>query len=660
MPSARPSQRRTKPLLWVMSVIALPIASFAASGNAWAVDGVNAVKPQTARTAAAAAVKRYSAAQFLATTSMRGASFSADEQRIMFSSNESGILNAYSIPVAGGKAEALTKSTTDTTFAVAYFPDDDRILYTRDNGGDENNHVYVRERDGTERDLTPGQKLKANFFGWRRDGSAFYITSNERDPKFFDIYKVDTKTYARTMLFKNEQGMSPATISDDEQWIALNKVNVRNDSDIFVFNVAKSNMQNITPHQGTISYSAQTFDPASTKLFLLSDEGSEFKQLRTYDLASGKFSDHERAKWDIVYTYFSRDRRYRVTGINEDASTVIRVVEVGNDGKETPVALPKLPGGEIRGVTFSKNSARMAFYLNGDRSPSNLFVYDFKTKQAKQLTQALSKDINPNHLVDAQVIRFKSFDGMVIPAIYYKPKSASATNKVPAIVLVHGGPGGQATRGYYAQVQHLVNHGYAVLDINNRGSSGFGKSFYAADDKKHGREPLWDCIEAKTWLAAQGHVDIERIGIMGGSYGGYMTAAALAFRPEAFKVGVNIFGVTNWIRTLESIPPYWEAQRKALYEEIGDPVKDREFLMATSPLFHAKEIRHPMIVIQGANDPRVIKAESDDIVEAVKKNGVPVEYVVFADEGHGFSKKKNTLEAYERILAFLDKYLKKS
>jgi len=147
---------------------------------------------------------------------------------------------------------------------------------------------------------------------------------------------------------------------------------------------------------------------------------------------------------------------------------------------------------------------------------------------------------------------------------------------------------------------------------------------------------------------------------MGGSYGGYMTAAALAFRPEAFKVGVNIFGVTNWIRTLESIPPYWEAQRLALYAEIGDPVKDRDFLMATSPLFHAKEIRRPMIVIQGANDPRVIKAESDDIVDAVKKNGVPVEYVVFADEGHGFSKKKNTLEAYERILTFLDKHLKNS
>jgi dipeptidyl aminopeptidase/acylaminoacyl peptidase len=287
-----------------------------------------------------------------------------------------------------------------------------------------------------------------------------------------------------------------------------------------------------------------------------------------------------------------------------------------------------------------------------------LFVHEFKTRSTKQLTQSLAKDINPADLVEAQVVRFKSFDGMVIPSIYYKPHGASATNKVPAIVYVHGGPGGQTRRGYSAQIQYLVNNGYAVLGINNRGSSGYGKSFFAADDKKHGREPLWDCTEAKTYLASLGYIDADKIGIMGGSYGGYMTVAALAFRPEVFKVGVNIFGVTNWIRTLESIPPYWEASRKALYQEIGDPVADRDFLIATSPLFHAKEIRKPMMVIQGANDPRVIKAESDDIVAAVQKNGVPVEYVVFADEGHGFSKKKNSMEANQKILAFLDKYLK--
>jgi dipeptidyl aminopeptidase/acylaminoacyl peptidase len=641
----------------VFATVSLTLSlGLTASGTASAQTTATATKAAPA----AKTVKRYTVAQFMATTSIRGASFSADEKRIMVSSNESGIFNAYSIAAAGGKPEALTRSTTDTTFGVSYFPNDDRILFTRDKGGDENNHLFVRETDGSDKDLTPGDKLKASFFAWKPDGSAFYVTTNERDPKFFDVYKYDAKTYARSLLFKNEQGLQPSAISNDEKWIAFNKPNTTNDSDIYLHDVVKAITKNITAHQGNLSVDAETFDPTSTKLFFTSDEGNEFKRLRTYDLATGTVKDHEKANWDIAYTYFSRDGRYRVTGINEDGSTVIRMVEVAKDGSEKPVTLPVLPSGEIRGVTFSKNSTRMAFYVNGDRSPSNLFAYDFATKSVKQLTETLSKEINSNDLVEAEVVRFKSFDGMVIPSIYYKPHNASPTNKVPAIVWVHGGPGGQTTRGYSAQIQHLVNNGYAVLGINNRGSSGYGKTFFAADDRKHGREPLWDCVEAKTYLASLGYIDPERIAIMGGSYGGYMTLAALAFRPEAFKVGVNIFGVSNWLRTLESIPPYWESFRKALYEEVGDPVKDKDFLVATSPLFHAKEIRKPLFVIQGANDPRVIKAESDDIVEAVKKNNVPVEYVVFSDEGHGFSKKKNQAEAYQRIVDFLDKYLKKS
>ncbi|HYO83235.1 MAG TPA: prolyl oligopeptidase family serine peptidase [Bryobacteraceae bacterium] len=222
---------------------------------------------------------------------------------------------------------------------------------------------------------------------------------------------------------------------------------------------------------------------------------------------------------------------------------------------------------------------------------------------------------------------------------------------------VHGGPGGQSRKGYSALYQYIANQGYVILRVNNRGSSGYGKTFYAADDQKHGREPLRDCIEAKKYLQTLDYVDPERIGIMGGSYGGYMTLAALAFHPQEFRAGVDIFGVSNWVRTLKGIPPWWEASRKALYTELGDPNTQEEMLRAISPLFHADKIRRPLLVIQGANDPRVIKAESDEIVEAVKKNKVPVEYVVFPDEGHGFSKKANEVTAYRSIAAFLDKHL---
>lgn len=635
----------------------LALCLHAAQAQAQAPVPASAAKVQKATPAQKAprAHKQYTIEQFMATTSVTGASFSKDEKQILFSSNESGIFNAYTMPVTGGAPTPLTRSTTDSTYAIGYFYNDDRVLFTRDSGGNERNHVYVRELDGSERDLTPGDKHRAMFAGWRPDGSGFYVATNERDPKFFDLYLYDARDYGRSVVYRNDGGMNVSAISRDGKWLAFDKPNTTADSDVYLYNVATREMKHITPHQGTASHSAATFDPESKRLLFTTNDGGEFARIASYDLATGRVADVEKADWDLLGTSYSRNGQHRVSVVNRDGSIDVRVVDAA--GK--PVAMPKLPGGEIRQTTFSPSGRLVAFYLNGDRSPNNLYVHDFASRKTTQLTRSLSKEIDPADLVEAEVVRFRSFDGMVIPSIYYKPKGASATSKVPAIVYVHGGPGGQTTRGYNAQIQYLVNHGYAVLGINNRGSSGYGKTFFTADDRKHGREPLWDCVEAKTWLASLGYVDPERIAIMGGSYGGYMTLAAMAFRPEAFKVGIDIFGVSNWVRTLESIPPYWEAQRKALYDEIGDPVKDKEFLVATSPLFHASNIRKPLMVIQGANDPRVIKPESDEIVEGVRRNGVEVEYIVFADEGHGFSKKKNQMEASAKILAFLDKHLKR-
>lgn len=211
--------------------------------------------------------------------------------------------------------------------------------------------------------------------------------------------------------------------------------------------------------------------------------------------------------------------------------------------------------------------------------------------------------------------------------------------------------------GYSALTQHLVNQGYAIFAVNNRGSSGYGKTFFHLDDKRHGEDDLQDIVWSKKYLQQLDWVDADRIGIMGGSYGGYMTAAALAFKPEEFKLGINIFGVTNWVRTLESIPPWWEAYRKSLYDELGDPATDKERLHRISPLFHAKNITKPLMVVQGANDPRVLQVESDELVEAVRSNNVPVKYVLFDDEGHGFSKKENRIEASQAYLDFLKKHL---
>ncbi len=599
--------------------------------------------------------RQYEIEDFMDTTRIGGASFSADESAILVSSDETGIYNGYSITIASAQRSAVTRSTNDSTYSVSYFPKDNRVVFTRDKGGDEHNHLFVRELDGVERDVTPGEKLKANFAGWSRDDRAFYFQTNERDKRFFDLYRMDAARFARTTIYEDTTGYQLGDISDDGQWLAFEKPNTTADSDIHLYNIASKEIKHISPHKETARYDVAAFDRASRWLYFLTNDGDEFTRLRRYELASGKMEDVERASWDIMFTYFSHNGKYRVTGINEDARTVIKVYEHAT-GRLVP--LPRLPEGDISSVTISRSEKLMAFYVNSDRQPGNLHVYDFGTRQVKRLTDTLSKKIDPRDLVDSEVVRFKSFDGLAIPNILYKPHQATPRSKAPALVNVHGGPGGQTRKGYSAQVQYLVNHGYVVLGINNRGSSGYGKTFFIADDQKHGREPLWDCVEAKKYLATLPYVDPDRIGIIGGSYGGYMVLAALAFKPNEFDCGVDIFGVSNWLRTLENTPPWWESFKKALYTEMGDPAKDRDMLHEISPLFHADKIKKPLLVLQGANDPRVVKAESDDIVAAVKKNNVPVEYVVFDDEGHGFSKKKNQLIGYKATLRFLDTHLK--
>ena len=323
------------------------------------------------------------------------------------------------------------------------------------------------------------------------------------------------------------------------------------------------------------------------------------------------------------------------------------------------VEFPEIEGQQVSGISFSDDETMAILRVGSSAKPTNTYSYNMETKEYFQLTDVLSKEIDQEDLVKSTVVRFKSFDGVEIPAIYYEPYQATTDNKAPALVWVHGGPGGQSRQSYNTNLQFLVNQGYAVLAVNNRGSSGYGKTFFAMDDQNHGEKDLKDCIAGKDWLAAQENIDADKIGILGGSYGGYMTMAALTFAPEEFKVGVNIYGVTNWMRTLQSIPPWWASFKDALYLEMGDPnTEDSIRLKRQSPLFHTENVTKPLMVLQGAKDPRVLQVESDEIVAGVRKNGVPVEYVLFEDEGHGFVKKENQMKAYSSIAKFLDTYLK--
>jgi len=601
-------------------------------------------------------IKQYDAETFFDTTSIMGSSFSPKGDKILVSSDESGIYSLYEIDIKTANKKRLT-NFEDSTYAVRYFPNDERVLFTKDSGGNERYHIYVRETDGTVKDLTPGDETRASFAGFTDDGKHFFITSNQRDPKFMDLYRVDSSRYEITPVYQNTLGLDVGAISPDGRFIALSKNNSNKDSDVFILDTMKKTLKPelITRHDNEAQYGPETFSKDSKSLYYSTDAKGEFSQVWRYDLTTGEHSPALKDDWDVSFIYFSKSGRYQVSGVNADASTKVTIIDTKTNKQ---IDMPALPPGNLRGVSFSADEKSMAFYLNSDTSPSNLFVWQLGETKAKKLTHTLSDAIDQNDLVESTIVRFKSFDGLEIPGVLYKPKQANSNNKVPALVWVHGGPGGQSRTGYSAMQQHLVNHGYAIFAVNNRGSSGYGKTFFHLDDKKHGTDDLQDIVYGKKHLQSLDWVDADKIGIMGGSYGGFMTAAALAFEPEEFKVGINIFGVTNWVRTLNSIPPWWESFKKALYDEMGDPATDGERHRAISPLFHAKNITKPLMVIQGANDPRVLQVESDELVAAVKANGVPVEYVLFDDEGHGFTKKENRIKASNAYLEFLNTYLK--
>jgi len=600
-------------------------------------------------------LKTYTIEQMMDNESVFGGSFSPDKSKLLVSSNRSGIYNMYTVASSGGEFIPVTASDSSSVFSISYFPEDERMLFRMDNNGDEIYHIFLRDSDGSHKDLTPFEGARTSFYGWAEDDKSFFFTSNKRDKRYMDLYEMDLESYTPTLLYQNNEGYNVGGISNNKQYLPLSKSINTNDSDLFLYSFKDKSMTKINLNQS--ANSSEDFSKDDSALYYTTDDGAEFSYLMKYNISDGTREKVMERDWDIMGSGFTENGTYQVTYVNEDGKNVIEVKDVASGEN---IELPKFDDASITNVGFSKDEKTMSFYAGGSNTPSNLFVYDLETKKQNQITDVLNSEIEGDHLVTAEVVRFKSFDGVEIPAIYYKPHQATKENKVPALVWVHGGPGGQSRQNFSSFIQYLVNHGYAILAVNNRGSSGYGKTFYQMDDLNHGDKDLKDCVEGKNWLAQQAEIDPEKIGIIGGSYGGYMTMAALTYTPEEFAVGVNLFGVTNWIRTLRSIPPWWESFKEALYKELGDPNSaDSVRLKEISPLFHTDKVTKPLIVLQGSQDPRVLQVESDEIVAGVRKNGVPVEYVLFEDEGHGFVKKENQIEAYSKVLEFLDVYLKK-
>ena len=606
--------------------------------------------------AARAEVKQYSAEQLYNNKSVEGISFSKDESKILVNANTSGIYNLNELSVADTVMKPLTRSAKESFFAVDYLPGTNRFLYTADQGGNENNHIYLQSPgDTSAKDITPWIGSANNMAGWSVDKKSIFVNTNRRNPKYFDIWKADTATWNFTLFFQNDSGYSVNDISKTERYLTLSKAITTDKTELYLYDRTNKLMKKLSNDNEATCYSSG-FEKNDSILYYVTNDGSEFSYLVKYNINTGKADKFFSSEWDVAGMSLSENEKYHTIFINEDGKNKVLLFDHATN---KAVDFPEIKDGDVKAVVISSTEKNMLLTVGSSRSPDNLYTYNFDTKILKQLTQNLNPAVDANDLVSATVVRFKSFDGKEIPAIYYKPLTASKDHKVPALLWIHGGPGGQSRIGFSNAIQHLVNHGYAVLAVNNRGSSGYGKTFYKLDNKDHSNGDLKDCIWGKKWLQQQDYIDTARIGIEGGSYGGCMVLGALAFHPDEFKVGVDLYGVANWLRTLRSIPPYWESFKKALYDEMGDPgTADSVRLKNISPLYNYQKINKPLIVFQGMNDVRVLPVESEEIVAGVKKNGVPVEYVTYPNEGHGFAKKDNQVTTANKTLDFLDKYLK--
>ena len=598
-------------------------------------------------------IEQYSIETLMSNNRSSGGYFSKDANKLIYSSDKSGIFNIYEVDLKTNEETQLTDSKEESFFARGYSPTTGEVIYSADKGGNENSHIYII-RDGKSIDLTTGKNTKASFFGWTKDELEMYVISNSRDPRFFDLYKINIETLSSEMVFKNDRGYNINSISNNDNYLVLSLNISRSEQKLFLFDFKRT--QQIEISNQVANFSGQNFDKNDENYFYTTNYDSEFYYLMSYNLKNGERNIVFETDWDVAFSYLSKNNSYRVIAVNEDAQNKLTITNMSDQSNLNLIGFENM---NINSVGFSDDEKILRVSAGSPNSPGDIYTYELSTNKLNKITSNLNSKVNPSDLVNAEVIRYKSFDGLEIPAIFYKPHQASKLNKVPALVWVHGGPGGQSRVGYRALIQYLVNHGYAILAVNNRGSSGYGKTFYALDDQNHGEDDLQDCVWGKKWLQDQDYINPDKIGIIGGSYGGFMTMAAMTFEPEEFKVGVNIYGVTNWIRTLRSIPAYWESTRESLYKEMGNPyTEDSLRLYNISPLFHAKNIKNPVMVLQGANDPRVLQIESDEMVQEARDAGAYVEYVLFEDAGHGFIKKEQQIEGNEKILTFLENYLK--
>jgi dipeptidyl aminopeptidase/acylaminoacyl peptidase len=584
--------------------------------------------------------------------------FTADGTHLLFASNISGQFNLWRVPVEGGWPDQLTAFTDETVRGLGVSPTDGRIVLCADHDGDEFHQLYLLDSDrGWPEKLTDEPEVQHNVgsASWSPDGTKFTYAANARKPTDMEVWVRDAETGETRPVFGEGKFSFPGHFSPDGS--KLLAIDFRNNSDVSIhlIDLESGESRELTPHDDDAIFFPGPWAQDGSGFYLVSDAGSEFRGLAFYDLASDSHDWVEQPTQDVDDVAMSADGRVLGWIVNDEGYDRLRLrdLETGQDLPEPDLpagARPHLTGAEPP-LAISPDGTHAALIAASPRRPPEAWVVETRTGKARAVTDSRLGGLLEDDLIDAELVSYPSFDGRDIPAWLYRP---NVDGKAPVVLSIHGGPEAQERPVYQALYQYLLSRGIAVLATNIRGSTGYGKSYQRLVQRDWGGGDMQDWEHAVEWLRDQDWVEPERIGVYGGSYGGFAVLTCITRLPQYWAAAVDIFGPSNLVTFAKAVPPTW---KRFIARFVGDPETEAEFLMERSPITYVENVQTPLLVIQGATDPRVVKGESDQLVDKLKSLGRDVEYVVFDDEGHGFTKRANELKAYGLAAGWLERHL---
>ncbi|HMJ09198.1 MAG TPA: S9 family peptidase, partial [Pyrinomonadaceae bacterium] len=593
-------------------------------------------------------------------------------KHLAYLTNTTGTSQVWSIDLPAGTPKPLTNYEDNVSF-VRWLPDGGGIIFGKAKGGDENTQFFWMKTDGSGvKQLTGDLKVRHNFAEISDDGKTIYYGSNKRNRNFFDIYSMDLATGREDLVYQQDGSNELAAVNGGGGKFIISRdgIDLSLDNNLYLVDAKTKQETLLTPHTGASQFGDVHF--VADGIVFAHNDGREFyslAQMRKKNAAGDDWSDANREvkildtinPWDIGSIAKTPYGNTIVYTINREGFSELYLRRVETDGKPRistvsirPERIQLPVQGIVGGVTLSDDQEKIAFSFNSATNNGDIWIYDRAKFKAEQVTHSDRAGIDSKSFIVPELIKYKTFDGREIPAWYYRNRVA-LRNHLPVIVSVHGGPEGQERPGFNPLYQYYLSRGYAVLATNVRGSTGYGKTFTHLDDVRKREDSVKDLAYAVEWLKSKGRADPKRIAVMGGSYGGYMTLAAITLYPELWAAAVDTVGIANWESFLKNTSGYRRRQREVEYGMLD---KDIDFLRSISPIAKVDKIKTPLFVIAGKNDPRVPYTEAEQMVGALKERGAVVEYKLYDDEGHGISKLKNRLELYPLVADFLDRYMK--